>query len=184
MAHYYRYKNLGDSNEFLSYTSDLSIVARCIYAENTNVGSLYRKRSIRATTDVIMNRAKIGMGGSFYSAVVLHPGAFSAMRDGNVGTSNPVFYDSDLDAWSYSLFIANHMYSSIEPWTSGKELQSNYHHFYDISEKMPFYIYSNGTYYKCTSSNVTSATHYRPSSTYYPIIASPIKIDNIIFFSY
>lgn len=106
------------------------------------------------------------------------------MRDGNVGTSNPVFYNADLDYWCYALFIANHMYSTIEPWSPNRELGTGYFNFYDITGSNPFYVYSGGSYVQTTSNNVTSATHYRTGSTYNRITATPVKIGNVIFFSY
>lgn len=49
------YPGLADASEFRSYTSNISIVARCIYAENTNAigGYSLRQKAMRATADVI-----------------------------------------------------------------------------------------------------------------------------------
>lgn len=175
--------NIRSDTEFLNNTFALSQVARCIYAENTNIASGVRQQSMRAVAEVIMNRRDATGWPNTLEGVVLQAGQFSSMSDGNVGVTNPVLYNSDLDSWCYALFLANHLYSTIEPY-GRQELSSNIYFFYDIAWSMPFYIYSGGTYTACTSSNVTSATHYRYGSSYYPITAGPIKIGTHIFFSW
>lgn len=182
-------KNLADQPEFRQYTSDISIVARCIYAENTNALYNYadRQRQMRATTDVITNRARYtSYGGTTYTGVILKAGAFSAMRDGNIGTTNPIYHSGDLDAWCYAVFIANHLYSSIEPWGKNQELSANYFHFFDTHAEIPFFIYSGGVYTRVPRSNIPSASHYRPSgaSTYYRITATPVLLGYTAYFSY
>lgn len=175
--------NIRSDNTFLNSSFPLSQVARCIYAENTNIASSVRQKSMRAVAEVIMNRRDNSGWPNTLEGVVLQSGQFSSMSDGNIGTTNPVYFSSDLDAWCYALFIANHLYSTIEPY-GRQELPSNIYFFYDISAGMPFYIYSNGTYTQCTSSNVTNATHYKYSGSYYSITAGPIKIGTHVFYSW
>lgn len=183
------YYNFADSTEYATYKSNnpISIVARAIYAENTNAGTgTTRREAMEATADVIMNRAaanKSAFGGSTYEGVVSKSGAFSCTRDGNIGFTNPIYFSgSELDYWSYALFIANHMYSSTEPWGRGHVLDNNIYYCYDTDNGMPFYTSS---YTKCTLSNIESgAEYYKYGSTYYDIIGNTVVRDSIAFFSW
>ncbi len=186
----WRYTGLADASEFKSYGNSgsggyTSTIARAIYAECSNLS--YRQSNMHAVAEVIMNRARVNYSGTGASckSQVLASGQFSCMRDGNIGTTNPVYYTSDIDNWCYALFLANHMENSVEP-LGYDQLDINYYNFYDISSGMPFYIYNSTTktYTQCTSSNVTSANRYKTGTTYNVITAKPIKIGTHVYFSY
>lgn len=186
----WQYTSLADASEFTSYGNNgicgyTSIVARAIYAECSNLSE--RQRNMDAVGETIMNRARVNYSGTGATckAQVLASGQFSCMRDGNIGSSNPVYYTSDIDNWCYALFVSNHLENDIEQW-GYHELGQYYYNFYDISAGMPFYIYSGGTYTQCTSLNVTSANRYKTGSTYNVISANapPIKIGTHVYFSY
>lgn len=182
----FRATGLADQSDASYYFNQswVAAAARCIFAENVNVGTgTEQQNSMCATADVISNRSRYSSYGGSISGAVLKPGAFSSMRDLSYAARNPLFYDDSADALGYAVMIASHM---SEDGDALYILSDKYFHFYDISVGMPFYKKINGIFTQCTTSNVTTATYYKSGSTYYPIKADapPVKYATHVYFSY
>jgi len=181
---------LADTPEFLEYAkrNPVSLIARCLFAENRNITGDVGQRTVRATATVISNRVRVGWDGqNTLSAVILAPSQFSCMRDPNTGARNPVLKDSELALWCYCVYLADHLYSGTnrELWT---EIDDNFFFFFDLADvikgtvSMPFFIATQKDPVPCTIDNVVSATHYRMSGPLWKVITKPIQIGSVVFF--
>jgi len=180
------FTNFRTSTE-IANEADVSVVARCLLGENSNVGSTAaeRQKAIRCSAKVIMNRAANGgYGGSDYRSVVLASGQFDAMRGQNTGATNPVFYVGAINYWAYSMWVAHHMYSDMEPFNTD-EIGSNYYFFYDTQAASGG---SPGAFLKANGSPCTSVSDIISNGVYYQNTHQQLTVKSavasVIFFSY
>jgi hypothetical protein len=175
-------KGLALDREFLAL-SPRSIVARVIYAENSNVGTGdVRKDAMLATANVIRNRMKTSGYNNNARDVVLSPGAFSCLADGNIGASNPAYHLSDLPYWLHALWLGGCLAYSI-PFDNNLP-NDKYLFFFDMRAGVPFAIEAKGEFLPCKASDVGNATHYLYRKSPYPITQKPYVIDSTVFFSW
>jgi hypothetical protein len=168
-----------------TYPLSISILARMIYAENTNVGTgEVREKAMRCSAKVAMNRARVGWGGSYDAIDNCINGEFSSMNGSNPGATNPVYDTSDLEYWAYAAWIAHHVYCDMEKFSTD-EIPNNYYYFYDTNSESggttKVFKKSNGV--ACTSvTDIVNNAYYYGSSKI--TNGRPIAVYKTIFFNH
>lgn len=183
----YTWNTSTDMTNYRNGGNGASILARMIYAENTNVGTgEVRKQAMRCTAKVAMNRADAGWNGSYdVIDIALQSGQFSSMNGSNVGATNPTYYTSDLEYWAYACWLAHHICSCYNENFYTDEIPSNYYYFYDTNPNSggSVSVFKRSNRASCTSvSDIVSNAYYYGSSTI--TNGRPISVYKTIFFNH